>query len=139
MYDVNHHLMERPMRVVARAISAKPERILEAAGRLFREHGFDQVGVADVMRAAGLTHGGFYGHFKSKDDLIAQVAAQASDKTLERWRAMGQAQGAAALKSIATPICRCSIATGRAPAAWWRRSAPRSPGSRRLRPPLRTD
>jgi TetR/AcrR family transcriptional repressor of nem operon len=50
-------------------------RILEAAGRLFREKGFDSVTVAEVMQAAGLTHGGFYGHFKSKDDLIAETLA----------------------------------------------------------------
>lgn len=48
-------------------------RILDAAGRLFRDKGFDAVTVAEVMKAAGLTHGGFYGHFDSKDDLIAQT------------------------------------------------------------------
>jgi TetR/AcrR family transcriptional repressor of nem operon len=51
--------------------------ILEAAGRLFRERGFDAVTVAEVMKAAGLTHGGFYGYFRSKDDLIAQALAEA--------------------------------------------------------------
>ena len=50
--------------------------ILEAAGRLFRERGFDSVTVADVMKSAGLTHGGFYGYFKSKDDLVAQALAE---------------------------------------------------------------
>lgn len=49
--------------------------ILDAAGRLFREKGFDKVSVAEVMNAAGLTHGGFYGHFSSKDDLVAQTLA----------------------------------------------------------------
>ena len=53
------------------------KRILEAAGRLFREKGFESVSVAEVMKAAGLTHGGFYGHFRSKDDLIAQALTQA--------------------------------------------------------------
>jgi TetR/AcrR family transcriptional regulator, transcriptional repressor for nem operon len=50
--------------------------ILEAAGRIFRERGFEAVTVADVMKSVGLTHGGFYGYFKSKDDLIAQTLAQ---------------------------------------------------------------
>jgi TetR/AcrR family transcriptional repressor of nem operon len=50
-------------------------RILDAASRLFREKGFDAVSVVEVMKAAGLTHGGFYGHFTSKDDLIAQAIA----------------------------------------------------------------
>jgi TetR/AcrR family transcriptional repressor of nem operon len=52
-------------------------RILTEAGRLFREKGFDAVSVAEVMKAAGLTHGGFYGHFRSKDDLIAQAIGHA--------------------------------------------------------------
>jgi TetR/AcrR family transcriptional repressor of nem operon len=52
-------------------------RILTEAGRLFREKGFDEVSVAEVMQAAGLTHGGFYGHFRSKDDLVAQTIAHA--------------------------------------------------------------
>ncbi|MER8376859.1 helix-turn-helix domain-containing protein, partial [Mesorhizobium sp. M1406] len=50
-------------------------RILDAASRLFRDKGFDAVSVAEVMKAAGLTHGGFYGHFSSKDDLTAQTLA----------------------------------------------------------------
>lgn len=47
--------------------------LLEAAARLFRERGFDGVSVADITRAAGLTHGAFYGHFASKDDLITRT------------------------------------------------------------------
>jgi TetR/AcrR family transcriptional repressor of nem operon len=50
-------------------------RILDAASRLFRAKGFDAVSVAEVMKAAGLTHGGFYGHFESKDDLVARTLA----------------------------------------------------------------
>lgn len=53
-------------------------RILTEAGRLFREKGFDAVSVAEVMKAAGLTHGGFYGHFRSKDDLIAHAIGYAA-------------------------------------------------------------
>jgi TetR/AcrR family transcriptional repressor of nem operon len=47
--------------------------ILEAGARLFRKRGFDSVTVAEVMSAAGLTHGAFYGYFDSKEDLIAQA------------------------------------------------------------------
>lgn len=50
-------------------------RILDVASRLFREKGFDAVSVSEVMKAAGLTHGGFYGHFSSKDDLVAKTLA----------------------------------------------------------------
>ncbi|HEX7855106.1 MAG TPA: helix-turn-helix domain-containing protein [Sphingobium sp.] len=55
-------------------------RILDEASRLFRARGFDAVSVVEVMSAAGLTHGGFYGHFSSKDDLIAQSVAHAMAK-----------------------------------------------------------
>ncbi len=49
--------------------------ILDAAGRLYRERGFDAVTVAEVMKAAGLTHGAFYGYFASKEALIAATVA----------------------------------------------------------------
>jgi TetR/AcrR family transcriptional repressor of nem operon len=49
------------------------ENILEAAGRMFRSRGIDAVGIAELMQEAGLTHGGFYNHFASKDDLAAAV------------------------------------------------------------------
>lgn len=61
------------MRVSREQMAANHAGILEEASRQFRERGFDAVTVADVMKGAGLTHGGFYGHFESKDDLIAKV------------------------------------------------------------------
>ncbi|TDV19568.1 TetR/AcrR family transcriptional regulator [Paraburkholderia caballeronis] len=63
------------MRVSREQVAENRQKILAAASRLFRERGFDAVTVADVMKAAGLTHGGFYGYFRSKDDLIAQTLA----------------------------------------------------------------
>jgi TetR/AcrR family transcriptional regulator, transcriptional repressor for nem operon len=51
--------------------------VLDAAERLFRERGFDGVGVADLMKAAGFTHGGFYNHFASKDQLEQEASAAA--------------------------------------------------------------
>jgi TetR/AcrR family transcriptional repressor of nem operon len=57
------------------------ERILEAASAAIRERGVAGVSVADAMRAAGLTHGGFYAHFGSKDDLVAEAFAYASEKS----------------------------------------------------------
>lgn len=65
------------MKVSREQMAENRRRILDAASRLFREKGFDAVSVAEVMKAAGLTHGGFYGHFSSKDDLIAQTLAHA--------------------------------------------------------------
>jgi len=64
------------------------QRILEAAGRLFREKGFDGIGVDGIMQEAGLTHGGFYGHFGSKADLAAQACAAALGRTADMWEAM---------------------------------------------------
>jgi AcrR family transcriptional regulator len=49
------------------------QKILDAAGVLFREHGFDGIGIEDIMAKAGLTRGGFYAHFASKADLFANV------------------------------------------------------------------
>ncbi|MGH7041573.1 MAG: TetR/AcrR family transcriptional regulator [Acetobacteraceae bacterium] len=63
------------------------ERIVRVAAQLFREYGFDGIGVADLMKEAGLTHGGFYGHFASKDDLAAAACGRALDKSLENWSA----------------------------------------------------
>src|SRR5258706_11038907 len=49
------------------------ERIVKTAATVFRERGVDGIGLADLMKAAGLTHGGFYGHFGSRDELIAEA------------------------------------------------------------------
>ena len=62
------------MRVSREKAAEHREQIIDAAGALFRSKGFGGVGVAEIMKAADLTHGGFYGHFASKDDLIAQAS-----------------------------------------------------------------
>ena len=64
------------MKVSREQAAANRERILDVASRLFRERGLDGIGVADLMKNAGLTHGGFYGHFSSKEDLMAQACAR---------------------------------------------------------------
>ena len=63
------------MKVSREQMGENRRRILHEASRLFRDRGFAAVTVADVMKAAGQTHGGFYGHFASKDDLIAATVA----------------------------------------------------------------
>jgi TetR/AcrR family transcriptional repressor of nem operon len=59
------------------------ERILRAAARAIRRHGYEGVGVADVMKEAGLTHGGFYAHFASRDELLAAAVDQAGAESTE--------------------------------------------------------
>lgn len=61
------------------------EAIAEASSRLFRERGLKGISIADVMAAAGLTHGGFYGHFPSKDALAAEACARAFGESANRW------------------------------------------------------
>src|SRR5688572_23380399 len=60
-------------------------RIVETASVLFRERGYDGVGVADLMAAAGFTHGGFYKHFGSKADLMAEAAASGFSQSVANF------------------------------------------------------
>ena len=70
------------MRVTKAQAQANREHIVETASVVFRERGFDGVGVADLMAAAGFTHGGFYKHFGSKADLMAEASANSLDRSL---------------------------------------------------------
>ena len=73
------------MRVSREKAAASRERIIDAASALFRAKGFDGIGVADIMKAADLTHGGFYGHFASKDDLVAQASQRSMARAGANW------------------------------------------------------
>lgn len=61
------------MKVTKAQAQANRAHIVETASTLFRERGCDGVGIADLMAAAGFTHGGFYKHFPSKADLMAEA------------------------------------------------------------------
>jgi TetR/AcrR family transcriptional repressor of nem operon len=79
------------------------ERIVDAAARAIRRAGFDGVGVAEVMKEAGLTHGGFYAHFASRDALICEALERAGQDGTERvaqGRASRQARGASPLRAF---------------------------------------
>ena len=78
------------MKVSKEQMAENRERILDTAAQLFREKGFDGIGVADLMKSAGLTHGGFYGHFASKDDLMAQATERALGKLHTAWAALAR-------------------------------------------------
>lgn len=62
------------------------QKILKAAARLFNRKGFAEVTIGEIMRAAGLTHGGFYRHFKSKDELYSEVITQFLCRPPEPWQ-----------------------------------------------------
>jgi len=79
------------------------QRILTAAGHLFREHGIDGVGVDAVMKEAGLTHGGFYLHFPSKEALAAEVSHTLLQKAADKWQHLSRSRDReAALEQIVT-------------------------------------
>ena len=74
-------------------VSRKEEtrrRIVDTAARLFLERGVDRVGVDEIMRECGLTHGGFYGYFPSKDVLISEACTAALDETAHQWESLAR-------------------------------------------------
>lgn len=81
------------MRVSKEQAAENRNRIIDVAGTLFRERGFAGIGVADLMKEAGLTHGGFYGHFASKDDLAAQACARTLAAAAAWWETQAAAPG----------------------------------------------
>jgi TetR/AcrR family transcriptional repressor of nem operon len=86
---------------VSRAQAEENRRaVIEAAGRLFRERGFEGVGLNDLMGAAGLTQGGFYKQFKSKDDLAAQACDRVLADSTERLTHLVESSGENALATI---------------------------------------
>jgi AcrR family transcriptional regulator len=86
IYRVNEQVQEMgaQMRVTREKAAENRERIVETAARLFREYGFDGVGVDAIMKGAGLTHVGFYGHFASKDDLAAEAVTRALEWSADK-------------------------------------------------------
>jgi TetR/AcrR family transcriptional repressor of nem operon len=83
------------MKVTREEAQRNRERVIEGAAKLYREHGFDGVGVADLMKSAGLTHGAFYGQFESKDELMAHACAKGFEQALKNWdKACARAPGA---------------------------------------------
>jgi TetR/AcrR family transcriptional regulator, transcriptional repressor for nem operon len=76
-------------------------RIVETAARAIRRSGYDGTGVADIMKEAGLTHGGFYAHFSSRDAMLAEAAGQAGDDTIKMIKQILAAMpGQQALKTL---------------------------------------
>ena len=80
------------MRYPAAETAAKHARILEKASRLFRERGFSDVSVAEIMQATGLTHGPFYNHFTCKEALMVEAVQHASDEGLQALKAIPRSE-----------------------------------------------
>jgi AcrR family transcriptional regulator len=76
------------------------QRIIGEAARRFRKHGIEGTGLVPLMKALGLTHGGFYAHFESKDALVQASLEAAAEQTLERW----QAPPVAPADPVAAPV-----------------------------------
>jgi TetR/AcrR family transcriptional repressor of nem operon len=77
------------------------QRIVETAAAEFRREGIEGTGLSDLMAAAGLTHGGFYRHFDSKDDLVAEACAVALEAITERMAAAASKAGPGGLTAVA--------------------------------------
>ncbi|WPD77611.1 TetR/AcrR family transcriptional regulator [Dickeya fangzhongdai] len=77
-------------RVSKQQMERNREEIIQVSSQLFRERGLNGVSVNDLMAAAGLTHGGFYGHFASKDELAAIASRKALEDSSARWQALSQ-------------------------------------------------
>ncbi len=83
------------MRVSKEKAAHNHEQILAAAARLFREHGITATGVDSITRAAGLTHGGLYSQFGSKEAIAAEAIRLASAQSRRRWQRAAERGGAA--------------------------------------------
>src|SRR3981081_858431 len=78
------------------------ERIVDAAARAIHRHGYAGVGVADVMKEAGLTHGGFYAHFDSREALLVEALERAGRRSLAvtRGAKLRAGKGVSAFRSL---------------------------------------
>src|SRR5688500_13376686 len=84
--DFECNLKRRSQMRVSRIQAAENRQtVINVASRLFRERGFDGIGLKDLMRGAGLTQGAFYKQFASKEDLAAQAARRALESATRRW------------------------------------------------------
>ena len=88
------------MRVSRTQAEKNRQNVIDVASRLFREHGFDGIGLKDVMASAGLTQGAFYKQFASKDDLAAQASERALESAFARWSSAAAANPQSPLGAI---------------------------------------
>jgi TetR/AcrR family transcriptional repressor of nem operon len=111
-------------------------RIVKRASVRIREKGAHGIGVADLMKDAGLTHGGFYAHFDSREALVIEAFAYAMDRSTERWRKLAETtppekRMAAIVESYLTPLHRDDPGHGCAVTALGAEIARESPKTRK--------
>lgn len=87
------------MRVSRAQAEANRETVINVASQLFRERGFDGIGLKELMKGAGLTQGGFYKQFESKDDLAALASRRAMENAAKRWSSVA-AESTTPLESV---------------------------------------
>ncbi|VEI16955.1 Potential acrAB operon repressor [Serratia plymuthica] len=87
-------------RVSKQQMERNREAIEQVSSQLFRERGLNGVSVNDLMAAVGLTHGGFYGHFASKDELAAVASRRAAAESGQRWEALSSQPGKHTLQTL---------------------------------------
>ena len=80
------------MRYPAAQTAEKHTKALQSASRLFRERGFSGASISEIMTATGLTHGSFYNHFDSKEDLLAEAFAHASEQSMAALENFGSSE-----------------------------------------------
>jgi TetR/AcrR family transcriptional regulator, transcriptional repressor for nem operon len=111
-------------------------RIVKKASVRIREKGAHGIGVADLMKDAGLTHGGFYAHFDSREALVIEAFAYAMDRSTERWRKLAETtppekRMATIVESYLTPLHRDDPGHGCAVTALGAEIARESPKTRK--------
>src|SRR6478736_5786586 len=112
------------------------DRIVKKASVRLREKGAHGIGVADLMKEAGLTHGGFYAHFDSREALVIEAFAYAMDRANERWRKMAEQtppekRFSAIVETYLTPVHRDDPGHGCAVPALGAEIARESPKTRK--------
>src|SRR5258708_19818649 len=91
------------MRKSREEAAATRERIVDAAARKFRKNGIAETGINDLMQTAGLTHGGFYKHFESKDQLVGDAVKRSFEQTLASMESSAEGKTPeAALSTLVT-------------------------------------
>src|SRR6202048_3728581 len=135
LYDCKH-LIGLPMRYSREHKLETHARIVKKASVRLREKGAHGIGVADLMKEAGLTHGGFYAHFDSREALVIEAFAYAMDRGTERWRKLAEATPpekrlATIVGSYLTPLHRDDPGNGCALPALGAEIARESPKTRR--------